>query len=671
LQERAGVVHRKKRRVPANGETHDSYRRRKRRKRPLLLASLVLLIICICGSGVAIAGDQIYNTKYQDKVAMAQVGIKHLQTAVALLKAWSKNPLNAAAITHAQNEFAASYVVFTQLDADLQTYANYGNVIPGLGTRLSAALHIVPIAAEISQAGVAGCQALELIVARMHEPFDTGQGITHGDLTAVSNDFQTVEADIHKAILQVNTLQTGDLQFDARIGKAVALFHQYLPTAQAFLGQADQLLPVLPALLGIKTPAYYLVEILDSTQLRPGGGFIKDYGFATLVGGRLSATHISDTNLLDNHFNANGQTIPYPSAYKWFDLVSNANGWNLRDSNLEADFPTDASYAEQNYNLENGQAPIQGVIAITTTLMQRALAITGPIEIPALHERVTRDNLIDRIHYYQTGPGSQINSGILTPGATAKGSRYFTELLAQAFLTSIHKLRASDVPQLVQMLVSSLHTKDLQIYFNAAPAEDLLKLSHINAAIQAPASDSLLVVDTNIAADTANQFITNTLNDQVTIDASGNATHHTTLLYAWLQNGRVFGSPTYSDYVRIYVPPGSTLQLQRGWTPAGTSKAFGREVLAGSFTLSFGQTDTITLTWTEKRGAKKDTAGWHYQYFVQRQAGITWVLNVQVKLPSCAVKTRTSGGLVAHKNQEAMLSKSLTEDTNLGIDYSC
>ncbi|HXZ04225.1 MAG TPA: serine/threonine-protein kinase, partial [Ktedonobacteraceae bacterium] len=176
LQERAGVVHRKKRRVPANGETHGTYRRRKRRKRPLFLASLVLLIICICGSGVAIAGDQIYNTKYQDKVAMAQVGIKHLQTAVAVLKAWSKNPLNAADITLAQNEFAASYVVFTQLDADLQTYANYGNVIPGLGTRLSAALHIVPIAAEISQAGVAGCQALELIVARMHEPFDTGQG---------------------------------------------------------------------------------------------------------------------------------------------------------------------------------------------------------------------------------------------------------------------------------------------------------------------------------------------------------------------------------------------------------------------------------------------------------------------------------------------------------------
>src|SRR5205823_2455443 len=178
-----------------------------------------------------------------------------------------------------------------------------------------SALKMVPIATEFSQAGVAGCEALDVIVSRMHEPFGVGSGITLSDIASISNDFHTVEANIHKAISQINALQPADVQFDARIGKLVALFHQYLPNLQAFLSQADQLLSVLPALLGIRTPAYYLVEILDSTQLRPGGGFIKGYGFATLVGGRLSATHISDTNLLDTHFHAQGQTIPYPRAY--------------------------------------------------------------------------------------------------------------------------------------------------------------------------------------------------------------------------------------------------------------------------------------------------------------------------------------------------------------------
>jgi serine/threonine protein kinase len=666
-QERSGVVRRKKRRMPASGGTHGKYRRRKRTSKAFSLVSLVLLLLCVCGSGVAIAGNQIYNAKYQDKVAMAQLGTKHLQTALSLLQALSKNPLDAPSVTHAQHEFAAASAVFTQLGTDLHSYAGVGTWIPGYSTRLKAALDVIPIALEISQAGVAGCGALNVIISRMSEPFGTGNGITLADLRQVGKYFHQVEANIKQAIAQVSALNQGDVQFDSRIGKAVALFHQYLPTVQAFLSEADQLLPVLPVLLGIITPAYYLVEILDSTQLRPGGGYIKDYGFATFIGGRLSKAHISDTTLLDNHFSETGQTIPYPPLYRWFNLVSNS--WNLRDSNLDADFPTAAGYAEQNYNLEGGAAPIQGVIAFTTTLMEHALSITGPIRVPELHETVTAQNLVALIHYYQLRPGSHIGS-FLTPGGNATGSRYFTEVLAQHFLDHIHQLHSSDGPQLLQMLVSSLHTKDLQIYFNAAPAEGLLQLSDMNTTIQAPKSDSLLVVDANIAADTANQFITNTLNDQVIIDGSGNATHHTAIRYAW-KNGNVFGSPLYRDYVRIYVPPGSSLQAQQGWQPGGTSEAFHRQVWAGSFTLSQGQTNTIILTWTEKGVAKKDAAGWHYQYLVQRQAGVAWMLNVQVTLPACVVKTHASGGRISQKGLTTTLTQPLTEDTNLGIDYSC
>jgi hypothetical protein len=385
----------------------------------------------------------------------------------------------------------------------------------------------------------------------------------------------------------------------------------------------------------------------------------------------LSATQISDTNLLDNQFNDNGRTIPYPTAYKWFDLTSNANGWNLRDSNLDADFPTAARYAEQNYKLENGKVQIQGVIAITTALMQRALAITGPINVPEFHQTVTAQNLIELIQYYQLGPGNH-GATIISPGNNAHVSRYFTGLLAQDFLESIHQTNASVVPKLIQMLVSSFRAKDLQIAFDAtSPAENLLHLSHIDAAIQAPTGDSVFVVDANIAGDTANQYITNRLDDQVTIDDSGNATHHTTIQYAWLKNGKFFGSPLYSDYVRIYVPPGSLLLDQKGWQAGDTSKAFGREVWAGSFTLSNGQTNIIKLTWTEKGVAKKDAAGWHYQYLIQRQAGVLWTLNVQVTLPACAVKTRTSGGLISHNSHITTLTKTLTEDTNLGIDYNC
>jgi serine/threonine protein kinase len=654
------VLVRKKRRLPA----------RKRIARTLFRAVPVLLLVCILGSGVAMAGYQSYSATYQHETSLAQSGLRHLQTAVSLVQSWSKNTFDASPVLRAQHEFAAAYADLAQLDSDLQSYAGVATAIPGISSRFSAAVQVVPLAMELSQAGMAGCDALNLIVTRFHEPLGIGRGLAIADLAVIGDDLHRVEVNVNGAVAQVNALQPADLAFDAYLGKAVAQFHRYLPFLQTVFHEADQLLPALPALLGISAPAYFLVELLDTTELRPGGGLIKDYGFATLIGGRLSAAHTSDANLLDTHFTQTGQTLSLPPAYRWFTQAS--AGWSLADSNLDADFPTAATYAEQNYSREHGKVNLQGVMAITPTLMANALAITGPIVIPELHQTVTTRNLADLIHYYQYGPGSHgQGGGILSPGGNAGGSRYFTELLAKHFLEKLHHLPASAFPKFLQVLVTSLQTRDLQIYFNASAAENLLQSYDAGATIGPSAGDNFLVVDANNSANHVNQLITKSLDDQVTIDGDGNATHHTTMRYAWLTNGNVFGPPTYSDYVRIYVPPGSSLRQQQGWQPGGTSRAFGREVWAGSFTLSYGQTRTISLTWTAKGAAKKDAAGWHYQYLVQHQAGTYWTLHVLVTRPSCASTTSPGGLSRVGNGQATALRQPLVKDTTMHIDYRC
>ncbi len=122
-------------------------------------------------------------------------------------------------------------------------------------------------------------------------------------------------------------------------------------------------------------------------------------------------------------------------------------------------------------------------------------------------------------------------------------------------------------PKFLQLMISSLHSKDLQIYLNSNTAEHLLQTYHLDASIQSPIGDSLFVVDANIGGDKANSLISNTLDDQVTIDTQGNAIHHTTISYAWKTHGPVYGSPLYKDYVRVYIPPHSILQKQDGWQP--------------------------------------------------------------------------------------------------------
>ena len=75
---------------------------------------------------------------------------------------------------------------------------------------------------------------------------------------------------------------------------------------------------------------------------------------------------------------------------------------------------------------------------------------------------------------------------------------------------------------------------------------------------------------------------------------------------------------------------------------------------------------------TPVHAASRDAQGWHYQYQIQRQAGVLWNLHLQVTLPSCAAVKNTLGGLTSHNNKEpAMLDQTLNEDRLVGIDYAC
>ncbi|HLQ30950.1 MAG TPA: DUF4012 domain-containing protein [Ktedonobacteraceae bacterium] len=633
---------------------------------------IALLLLGILGSLFSFAGYSIYSTysgEYHQYLSYAQAGIQHLQTAESLLAALPHNPLDANSVVKAQKEFIAASNELVLLDNALKSVPNIDTYIPVYGEKLRAALEVLPVALEATQAGKIGCDVLNLLISRFHDPTNVNsQGLTMADMTTIRNDFQQVEAIFYQLIDQVNHLSPSDAQLDPRVGKLMTSFHTYLPAILSSLDDTDKLLAILPAILGIGKPSSYLIEVLDSTELRPGGGFIGNYGVLTLTNGRETDAHITDVDLLDRPFEAAGHVIPFPSAYQWFDI--SPGSWSLRDTNLDADFPTVARYSQQNYKREGGTGTFQGVMAITPVLIQQMLGITGPINVPEYHEIITAQNLIARIHYHQLAASEGVDTIVASDGKSSQ-RKHFTALLAEHFLDRIHELGSSALPKLVQLMISSLHTKDLQVYLNNSVAESYLQRFHIDASIQSPPGDSLFVVDANIAADKANPYIVDTLNDSVTIDSQGNAIHQTTLTYAWKIPGPVYGTGPYRDYIRIYAPPGSILHEESGFQSRGTSKAFGRTVWAGFFTLNFGQTRTITLQWSVPHAAIKGAHGWHYQYLLQRQAGTVWTIHLHLVLPACAMISNPSGALVYSHKVLSIPVNSLSQDTNLGVDYTC
>ena len=316
------------------------------------------------------------------------------------------------------------------------------------------------------------------------------------------------------------------------------------------------------------------------------------------------------------------------------------------------------------------------MLALTPYVIENLLQLTGPIAVPEYGETVTAQNVIDRIHYHQEGPGAAAE-GIPSPDGHSSTRKRFTELLFEHFFARVRVLAPTETAAFARVLWNALHSHDIQVYFNNSQAEQLLTRYQLASTIQAPNGDSLFVVDANVAANKANNFMTYTLDDQVSLAANGTATHTTTLSYTWpdtpaSEANNLYGTTNiYTDYLRLYVPPGSTLLVQSGWQPEGSSQAFGRDVWAGLMTLPFGQSQTVTLRWSTPRAATHDAAGWHYQLLVQRQAGITWNVNYRLSLPSCAHSVSDAAGLHLSAGGVASTNLALGQDTTFAVDYAC
>jgi hypothetical protein len=649
---------------------HHRHHRRKRRRKVLLIAALLLLL---CGIVLSVIGYPLLDNRYHQDIALAYTGAKELQDGITLLRTLPRDFFNESAVEGARQDFGEALAILSRLNGDANLIPGMLAASPGFGSRVGAAKHLLPLALDASQAGYAGCSIISTLLSRLHNPLSKGAWLTASDLPGLEQNFQTVTTALAQAAGQVSQVQPQDLQFDPGLGKMLGEFRTALPAIQQGVEQAAALFSVLPQVLGIGTPAHYLVEIMDSTELRPGGGFIGNYGILTLTGGQIASAQVTDTYIPDKLYQRTHTHVPLPAVYAWFPF-SGGTGWELRDSNLSADFPTSARAGEMLYNLEVGTYPLAGMIAITPQLIEQILTLTGPIVVPAYHETVTAQNLVDRIHYHQLtdSPGIQ---GVPSADGNSSVRKRFTALLAQAVLARVRELPAALLPRLFGILIDSLHTKDLQIYFNAAAAEKVLQFYHVDDSIQSPPGDGIFLVDANTAQTKINGYLVTMINDNVTIDQAGTAMHHTVITLTWTNPGLTardfYGTTHYRAHLQVYVPNGSVLRAHGGWNPYDTGIGFERRYWAGNYYLDYPQTGTITLDWSIAGAAQHNGSAWQYSYLMQRQAGAQEKVSVEVALPACASVLRTSAGVVEDGKRQVRFVQVLSEDMGMDVDYRC
>jgi hypothetical protein len=171
------------------------------------------------------------------------------------------------------------------------------------------------------------------------------------------------------------------------------------------------------------------------------------------------------------------------------------------------------------------------------------------------------------------------------------------------------------------------------------------------------------------------------MTEAVTLDATGNATHQTTLAYTWPNDPKTL-TQTYPyptslpnvlhTYQRIYLPPSATVNKTTGGGDIGNSTAFNRQVLTNDFRTWFATTKSFTLNWTTKAVATHDAAGWHYRYLLQKQAGVTFNLALSIQLPDCAkLSSPLPSGFTVQDGHTVSFKQPFLNDLPLALDYTC
>ena len=310
----------------------------------------------------------------------------------------------------------------------------------------------------------------------------------------------------------------------ASVTSLLTAFDRVTPALPQTFADADTLLQAAPALLGVRQPTSYLLELLDSAELRAGGGFIGNYGIVTVAGGRVESAAVRDTYLLDN---AARRVLPFPPEYSWFQL---APAMGLRDSNLSPDFPTNAQLAERIYEQESGGDTVDGVIAITPRFISGLLTLTGPIDLPGYNETVTSENLEAKIHFYQAHPEI---TGTLPAGTNTSERKRFTSVLGETVFARLRALPPAQLHGALTIVRDALTAKDLQVYVNDPGVYALLDRAHFTNALPPVAGDTLTLVDDNVGINKASQYTTETASDDVTVGADGSVTHTLTIHYAY------------------------------------------------------------------------------------------------------------------------------------------
>jgi hypothetical protein len=556
-------------------------------RKKLVLSVLVLTLLAAIVIPVgflvnfAVQGYAVYHDLTDD----AHGAVDNLQNVKTLFNGISaKNMstyLTTSKLTQAKNDILASESDFNQLKNRIDHTALLGTItqyFPQYKPVLQAARQAAVVGDEVDQLGLIGVASITKLAPDLASS-DGGSLLATSSKPLITPDMlSTITSTIDQMLPILNQIEVQgkqisweNLPINSKQINQVQSALTYLPTAITDMKTVENLIPALSWILGVDGQRTFLVQTLDTSELRASGGFTGQYANLTVNGGRVGELSLKDIGLLED-FSNSSVTVGNLAPSKWRAWWPFVN-FGLRDSNNSADFPTTAKLAIDLYKWETGTSA-QGVIQFTPTLIKNVLRATGPIQVPGYSKIITADNLENTLHYYQLssqGIAEEMQVNHVTDSTTAR--KLYTEALSKVLLQKVRSSSSTELINIGKMALQSMQTRDLQVYFTNQTAEDMLvQYGYAGLLDRSTTHDGLYVVQENISASKASMYVQTNITDNVTLDSSGGATHNLKVNLVYNMAGSVYSVfTTYYDYVRIYAPANASYISGDGFSQYDTA----------------------------------------------------------------------------------------------------
>lgn len=354
--------------------------------------------------------------------------------------------------------------------------------------------------------------------------------------------------------------------FGNKIQPEITQLQTFTDESVVAVSQARPLISALPALLGESDQKKYLVIFQNDKELRATGGFITAYAIFDINQGSISVERSDDIYPLDDSI-VDKPPAPAPLV-KYLHLTDPV--FNLRDSNLSPDFMVSMQTFKQMYAKAAGAEPVDGIIAIDTNVLVTTIKILDN-NVVADGQTFTTNNdpRCDCANVIY-----ELEDAISRPVNYIKTDR--KGLLGDLLDAIMHKALSSSPKVYWGPLFQSIltNTNQKHILFDLYDQDAQSGIEALNAAgqIQPFNGDYLAINDVNFGGDKANLFTTEAVESDYSIANDGTVTKTITVSYdnnhapsdCSLADGGLCLNSDLRDWVRIYVPKGSTLVSNKG-----------------------------------------------------------------------------------------------------------